>query len=157
VTVLYCRLSNIRNIYVFDNCQSNNKNTTYNSNYAIKTNKWKTKNSPLSKQFENLIEKIVEREIIDILSAQIHGRLFQGLVQVKSGGVKLVLSTQTSILSKIKRSFKCFQSIAKKKLVKKFIFNELNLSCPLRKNVKYAPCLICYLYFVVYVSDLKSN
>ena len=62
------------------------------------------------------IRKIVETDPKSILLTHIHDRSLSWIgtgTSIKSGGVKLVLWTQTSILSDIKRSCKCFPHASK--------------------------------------------
>jgi len=62
-----------------------------------------------------LYNKIVERDKINTPNTQTHDRSTSWLytsTSIKSGGVKLVLWTQTSPLSEMRRSCKCFPHVS---------------------------------------------
>ena len=75
----------------------------------------KKKNTALSEQFQNLIEKS-QKEAKSIPQTQIHDRLLSWLgtgTSIKSGGIKLVLWDQISPLSEMMRSCKYIPCVIK--------------------------------------------
>ena len=62
------------------------------------------KNTTLSEQFQNPIEKIIERNKIDTPNIQIHDGIFSWLgtgTSINCDGVRLVVRTQISLLSEM--------------------------------------------------------
>jgi hypothetical protein len=74
------------------------------------------KNTTLSEQFQNPIEKIIERNKIDTPNIQIHDGIFSWLgtgTSINCDGVRLVVRTQISLLSEMTQECKRFPHVSK--------------------------------------------
>ena len=74
--------------------------------------KWKTKYTTLLEQFQNPIEKS-QKETHSIILTHKYMTCLSTDTSIKSGGVKLVLWAQTSPLSEMMRSCKCFPRMSR--------------------------------------------